>query len=102
MDPEFILALKGHAAFSRAVILLVSVYRCGCKPHPLKPLLACQLVCLAVSLLVLSACYHAPNPEEAFAHARQTFVHGDLLASEEEPSEGTRNSESRPDWADHF
>ena len=102
MDPEFILALNGHG-FQPCRNSSGFNLRCSCKPHLLKSLLACQLVCLAVSLLVWSACYHAPNPEEAFAHARQTFVHGDLLASQKEAQRGYKEFEkSRPDWAIKF
>jgi CHAT domain-containing protein len=58
---------------------------------------------LAAVLLLLSACQRTPNAEEAFAHARQTFIHGDLLASQQEAESGYRRFvKSSPEWAAKF
>src|SRR6478672_7398111 len=57
-------------------------------------------VVFLVCLLLLSDCRGAPSPEQAFAHARQTFIHGNLLASQEEAERGyERFAPTSPEWA---
>jgi len=44
-----------------------------------------------------------PNPQATYEHAYQTFVHGDLLRSQQEAEQGyKRFLNSRPDWAWRF
>ena len=57
---------------------------------------------LAIGLL-LSACHRTPNAEQSFAKAHQAFVHGDLLASQEQAERGYKQFvKSRPEWALRF
>lgn len=61
------------------------------------------LLLLVIATLVLNGCRRTPDPQQAFAHARQTFINGDLLASQEEAESGYKKFlKSRPEWALKF
>ena len=100
MKLKRLLALKGHGLEPcRDVASVRSL--CGRRPH--QPQIADSLVILVLSLLVLSTCHRAPNPEQAYARARQTFIHGDLLASQQLAEDGyLQFAKSQPDWALKF
>lgn len=54
-------------------------------------------------LLALASCRSRVNPQEAYDHARQTLIHGDLLESQEEANRGYEEfQKSSPAWALRF
>src|SRR6266498_1042604 len=58
---------------------------------------------VAVLLIALSTYCRSSNAPEAFDHARHTFVHGNLLRSQEEAERGyQRFMNSSPEWAVKF
>ena len=62
-----------------------------------------RLAKLALLFVALSYCRRSPTPEETLEHARQTFLHGDLLGSQEEAERGYRRFVgSSPEWARRF
>ena len=64
---------------------------------------AVHFALLALTLLVLVGCRGTSSPEQTFAHARQTLIHGDLLASQQEAERGYWEFvKSRPEWALKF
>jgi tetratricopeptide (TPR) repeat protein len=64
---------------------------------------AARWICLALSVFALAGCRAAPNPELAYAQVRQTFIHGDLLASQEEAERGYHQFAAlSPNWALKF
>jgi len=79
--------------------VLVAVNR---NRHRLESLTGARFILLALTLLPLADC-RTPNPQQGFAHARQTFIHGDLLASQEEAEHGYEEFvKSHPEWALKF
>jgi CHAT domain-containing protein/Tfp pilus assembly protein PilF len=75
---------------------------CDCKARAYKSSFN-RLLLSFFLLLACCVCHHLSNPEQAYAHARQTFIHGDLLASQKEAERGYMEfAESRPEWAVKF
>src|SRR5258708_22665521 len=66
-----------------------------------RPLL--WLVLLVIAGVEFATCDRHSNPQATFEHARQTFIHGDLVRSQEEAEQGYRRfSHSSPEWAWKF
>jgi tetratricopeptide (TPR) repeat protein len=66
----------------------------------------CKFATMATLAFVLAAlpyCRRSPTPQEALEHARNTFLHGDLLATQEEAERGYQQFlGSSPEWALRF
>src|SRR6266513_1806180 len=61
------------------------------------------LALFVLLLFSLSGCRRSPTPQETFDHARQTFIHGDLLGSQTEAAIGYQHFASlNPEWALRF
>ena len=58
---------------------------------------------LSAAICSLVVCNRAPSPQLAYDHARRTFIHGDLMVSQEEAEQGyERFRSSNPEWAWKF
>ena len=54
-------------------------------------------------LVVSSACHRAADAEQAYAHAHETFIHGDLVTSQQEAERGYKQFvQHQPEWALKF
>jgi len=61
------------------------------------------LALLVTAAVGFTTCDHPNNAPAAFEHARQSFIHGDLVRSQEEAEQGYRRfSHSSPEWAWKF
>lgn len=61
------------------------------------------LALFVLLLFTFSGCRRSPTPQEAFDHARQIFIHGDLLGSQTEAAGGYQYfAHLSPEWAIKF